>query len=217
MIRQYLIRYFKKPSLFFSDRKKCVKLALSANARGCNFEGKNKIYPRARVSGSFLGRGSYVGPESQLPRCKIGRYCSIGPKVIVLGGTHPIDEKISTHPCFYSLGKQSGFTYVKEQLYDEYLFCLPEKKYHVEIGSDVWIGARAIIIGGVRIGNGAMVAAGSVVTKDVPDYAIVGGVPAKQLRFRFSEEMRVDLLKERWWDKDEDWIMENLHRFTAIA
>ena len=215
MIKQYLIRYLKTPSLFFSDRKKSVKIALSANARGCDFEGKNKIYPRARVSGSSLGRGSYVGPDSSLSRCKVGRYCSIGPEVKVLAGTHPIDEKISTHPCFYSLGMQAGFTYSKEQLYDEFLFCPPGNKYHVEIGSDVWIGARAIILGGVRIGNGAMIAAGSVVTKDVLDYAIVGGVPAKQLRFRFTEESRIALLEERWWDKDEGWILDNLHRFNA--
>lgn len=215
MIKQYLIRYLKTPSLFFTDRKKSVKIALSANARGCDFEGKNKIYPRARVSGASLGRGSYVGPDSQLPRCKVGRYCSIGPEVLVLAGTHPTDEKISTHPCFYSLGSQAGFTYTTEQQYDEFLFCHPENKYHVEIGSDVWIGARAIILGGVRIGNGAMVAAGSVVTKDVADYAIVGGVPAKQLRFRFSKESRVALLEERWWDKDEGWILDNLHRFGA--
>jgi acetyltransferase-like isoleucine patch superfamily enzyme len=215
-MRNYLIRYLKEPRLFFSDWKNEVRVSLSANARGCGFEGKNKIYPRARVSGSFLGRGSYVGPQSQLPRCKIGRYCSIGPEVLVLGGTHPVDEKMSTHPCFYSLVKQAGFTYVKEQLYEEFLFCSPEKNYYVEIGSDVWIGARVIILGGVRIGHGAMIAAGSVVTKDVPDYAIVGGVPAKQLRFRFSEKFRANLLKERWWERDENWILENIDRFSNL-
>lgn len=215
MMIQYLIRYLKQPNLFFSDCKKCVKIAFSANARGCEFEGKNRIYRGACVFRSSLGRGSYVGPNSQLPRCKVGRYCSIGPEVLVLAGTHPIDEKTSTHPCFYSLSKQAGFTYAKEQSYDEFLFCGPGEKYYVEIGSDVWIGARVIIVGGVRIGHGAVIAAGSVVTKDVDDYAIVGGVPAKQLRFRFSAEVRSDLLEERWWDKDEGWIMENLHRFGA--
>ena len=217
MMIQYLIRYLKQPNLFFSDRKKCVKIAFSANARGCEFEGKNRIYPGACVFRSSLGRGSYVGPNSQLRCCKVGRYCSIGPEVLVLSGTHPIDDKISTHPCFYSLKKQAGFTYVTEQSYDEFLFCRPDGKYFVEIGSDVWIGARAIILGGVRIGHGAMIAAGSVVTKDVDDYAIVGGVPAKQLRFRFNEDVRTDLLEERWWERDEDWILENLHRFSKVT
>ena len=214
-MKNYLLRYVKEPKLFFVDRKKGVRVSLSANARRCDFEGKNKIYPRASVSGSSLGRGSYVGPNSHLPRCKVGRYCSIGPEVLVLSGTHPVDDRISTHPCFYSLIKQAGFTYVKEQSYDEFLLCRPDKKYYVEIGSDVWIGARAIILGGVRIGNGAMIAAGSVVTKDVDDYAIVGGVPAKRLRFRFSEDIRANLLKERWWERDEDWILENMYRFSS--
>ena len=132
-----------------------------------------------------------------------------------MAGTHPVDDRLSTHPCFYSLTKQAGFTYVNEQLYDELLFCGDDSRYRVEIGSDVWVGARVVIIGGVRIGHGAVVATGSVVTKDVEDYAIVGGVPAKHIRFRFSAEMRVSLMSERWWDKDEAWVLENLHRFRA--
>jgi acetyltransferase-like isoleucine patch superfamily enzyme len=216
-MKNYILRYIKQPSLFFSDRKKKVRLSLFANAQDCHFEGKNKIYPRAHVCRSSLGRGSYIGPNSRMPRCKIGRYCSIGPEVLVLSGTHPIDEKISTHPCFYSLGKQAGFTYVRDQSYDEFLLCRPDNQYYVEIGSDVWIGARVIIVGGVRIGHGAVVAAGSVVTKDVPDYAIVGGVPAKQLRFRFSENLRTNLLEERWWEQEEDWILDNLHRFSEVV
>jgi len=214
-MKNYLNRYLKEPTLFLADWRAQVRIALSADARNCDFEGKNKIYPNASVSGSCLGRGSYVGPDSRLPRCKIGRYCSIGPQVLLLAGTHPVDEKMSTHPCFYSLGKQAGFTYAKEQQYDEFLFCRPDKKYYVEIGSDVWVGARSIIIGGVRIGHGAVVAAGSVVTKDVEDFEIVGGVPAKKIRFRFDEETRQNLQKERWWDRDESWILENLDQFRS--
>lgn len=212
-MKNYILRYARQPRLFVSDRKNDVRISLSANARGCRFEGKNKVYSGGSVYCGSLGRGTYVGPNSRLPHCKIGRYCSIGPDVVVLAGTHPIDEKISTHPCFYSLGEQAGFTYVKEQSYNEFLLCGPTNKYYVEIGSDVWIGARSTLVGGVRIGNGAVVAAGSVVTKDVPDYAVVGGVPAKQIRFRFNEELRTSLLAERWWEKDEEWILNHLPRF----
>ncbi|QQX88682.1 CatB-related O-acetyltransferase [Cupriavidus necator] len=75
----------------------------------------------------------------------------------------------------------------------------------VEIGSDVWIGARSIILDGVKIGDGAIVAAGSVVTENVDPYAIVGGVPAKLIRRRFSPEVEAMLVNEAWWDlSDED-------------
>ena len=212
-MKNYFLRYLEQPALFVSDRKDGVKIAFSANARTCSFEGKNKIYSKASVYGSCFGRGSYVGPHSSLPRSKVGRYCSIGPEVLVIAGRHPADERMSTHPCFYSLCGQAGFTYAKEQSYDEFLFCPPDNKYYVEIGSDVWIGARAILVGGIRIGHGAVIAAGSVVTKDVPDYAIVGGVPAKHIRYRFDESMRNRLHAERWWEQDEEWILDNLERF----
>jgi acetyltransferase-like isoleucine patch superfamily enzyme len=215
-MKDYLLRYLKNPSLLMEDRRAEVVIAASANARKCSFEGKNKIYPNSRVYASCIGRGSYVGPNSALPRTKIGRYCSIGPEVLVLAGTHPLDERMSTHPCFYSLVKQAGFTYAEEQSYDEFLFSDPERKYYVEIGSDVWIGARVIIVGGVRIGHGAVIAAGSVVTKDVPDYAVVGGVPAKQLRLRFEEDVCRRYLEERWWENDEDWVLEHLEQFQKV-
>jgi acetyltransferase-like isoleucine patch superfamily enzyme len=73
-----------------------------------------------------------------------------------------------------------------------------------------------IIVGGVRIGHGAVIAAGSVVTKDVPDYAVVGGVPAKQLRLRFEEDVCRRYLEERWWENDEDWVLEHLEQFQKV-
>lgn len=196
-------------------RRDGVFVSFKADCVGAEFEGRTKIYGGARVSNSAVGRGSYVGPNSNLSNCKIGRYCSIGPDVLVLAATHPIDGRLSTHPCFYSTNKQSGFTYADQQSFEEFLYYDTEHRYYVEIGSDVWIGARVIIVGGVRIGHGAVIAAGSVVTKDVEDYSIVGGVPAKHLRYRFSESVRSSYLEECWWDQDEDWILENMHRFRA--
>ncbi|MDG1302238.1 MAG: CatB-related O-acetyltransferase [Opitutae bacterium] len=110
--------------------------------------------------------------------------------------------------------KQSGFTYINQQNFDEFNFVDERKLYYAEIGSDVWIGARVVLVGGVRIGHGAIIATGSVVTKDVEDYAVVAGVPAKHIRYRFHEERRCALLKDPWWDKSEDWICENLGQFT---
>ena len=85
------------------------------------------------------------------------------------------------------------------------------------IGNDVWIGANAIILQGVTIGDGAIIAAGAVVTKDVPPYAIVGGVPAKVIKYRFSDDVILKLLEIKWWDKPEEWTTQNLDKFTDVS
>jgi serine acetyltransferase len=85
------------------------------------------------------------------------------------------------------------------------------------VGNDVWIGSGAIILDGISIGDGAIIGAGSVVTKDVPDYAIVAGTPAKVLKFRFTEKEILFLKNYKWWDKDINWIKENWKYFLDIG
>lgn len=122
----------------------------------------------------------------------IGSFCSIGPEALIGGlGKHPTSF-LSTHPVFYSRKRQSGITFSQgHQHFDESAKTI--------IGHDVWIGARSIILDGVMIGDGAVVGANAVVTKEVPPYAIVGGVPAKIIRFRFDENVRNLLLAWKWW------------------
>ena len=177
------------------------------------FEGRNKLSHHAFFRGE-LGFASYVGAHSVVEG-KIGRFCSIAENVSFIGSTHPVQGYVSTHPCFYSMKKQSGFTYATGQRFDE-IPKLNGSRYSIEVGNDVYIGYGATVIGPCRIGNGAVVAAGAVVTKDVPDYAIVGGVPAKVIRNRFTEKQIAFLNKLQWWDKPQEWLQENTSHFTSI-
>ena len=111
---------------------------------------------------------------------------------------------------------RSGSTFATEQMFEELKFAVPEKQLGVGVGSGVWIGERAMIIGGVHIADGAVVLAGAVVTKDVPPYAIVGGVPAKIIRYRYDEETINFLLNIQWWNNSENWFKEHWRLLTDI-
>ena len=178
----------------------------------CWVEGYNRICRDSYISNSSFGFGSYVGINASIISTKIGRFSSIGPHVRVTSGKHPTEGFASMHPAFYSIRKQVGFTFVDVQKYDEGL----DKVSHTSIGNDVWIGDSAVIMEGITIGDGAVIAAGSVVTKDVPAYAIVAGVPAKILKYRFNDAQREDLLDIQWWNKDIKWIKENAERFSDV-
>ena len=183
-------------------------------AINATFEGKNKLSHHAFFNGK-LGFASYIGAHSVIVG-KIGKYCSIADRVTFLSATHPVENFVSTHPSFYSIRKQSGFSYTEEQLFDE-LPTLDGSKYSIEVGNDVYIGYGVTVIGPCRIGNGAVVAAGAVVTNDVPEFAIVGGVPAKVIRYRFTEEQIDFLNKLQWWDRPQEWLRERVTQFTSIG
>ena len=167
------------------------------------------------VGYSEIGYGSYIGPYSKLSNIQIGRFSCISSYVHTISGRHPTRNWVSIHPAFFSLRKQSGFTYVTEQKYEEIKF-LDDGKTSIRIGNDVWIGSHVLLLEGVSIGDGAIVAAGAVVTKDVPPYAIVGGVPAKIIRYRFAFD-QIKLLEEiKWWEKDVAWIKKHAELFDNI-
>ena len=178
----------------------------------CGFEGYNRVCKKTYISRSYLGYGSYVGKACNINYARIGRFTCIGPNVRTTNGTHPINY-VSMHPAFFSLRKQAGFTFVNRQKFDEKI----DDTYHTFIGNDVWIGDSALILEGVTIGDGAVVAAGSVVTKDVPPYAVVAGVPAKIIKYRFSEEEITKLRKIKWWDKDTEWLKAHAEEFDNVS
>jgi acetyltransferase-like isoleucine patch superfamily enzyme len=172
------------------------------------FEGMNKIYPHTQFRGK-MGFGSYIGDRCYLSG-KIGRFTSIAPYVQCNNGRHPITEPFATtSPVFFSLLKQNGNTFAAKQRYEELVFADMEKKYPVIIGSDCWIGQDVFINGGITIGDGAVILAHAVVTKNIPPYAIAGGVPAKILKYRYDEETIKFLLDFKWWDRDISWLKNN--------
>lgn len=160
-----------------------------------------------------VGKYTYGHKEALRHCCSkvtIGSFCSIGPNVIIGPSEHDL-YSISTHH-FHQDVRFGRFveTYINKGK------CTPlreSKKIEIKIGNDVWIGCNAVILAGVTIGNGAVIGAGAVVTKDVPDFAIVVGVPAKILKYRFTKEQQELILKSKWWDWDDEKLKENIELF----
>lgn len=142
---------------------------------------------------------SYIARNCNATNVKIGKFCSIGPNFCCGLGLHPTNG-ISTAPMFYSKAKQNGVSLVKEVVYEE--------QKQTTIGNDVFIGANVTIIDGVSIGDGAVIGAGAVVVKDIPPYAVAGGVPAKVIKYRFDQDIIEKLLKLQWWN----WSDEELQK-----
>lgn len=213
------IRSFIKTVYYKLFVPSSVRIPLSAILDNkVSFEGCCQLHPHVKFCG-HLGYGSYIGPYSKVS-AKIGRFTSIASYVCTVAGRHAYQAPFATTcPMFFSLNpnhSQSGSTFATEQKFEELKFAVPEKQLDVEIGNDVWIGERAMLIGGVHIADGAVVLAGAVVTKDVPPYAIVGGVPAKIIRYRYDEETISFLLQIQWWNNTEEWFKENWKLLTDI-
>lgn len=153
---------------------------------------------------SSIGAFSYLNPGSWLVHTKIGKFCSIGHNCYIGLPSHSL-SMLSTSPIFTESNNGTGFLWTKEDLVEPY-----KKTY---IGNDVWIGEHVLIKGGITVGNGAVIGAGAVVTKDVPPYAIVGGVPAKIIRYRFNQEIVECLEKLSWWEFSEEQIKHHIGLF----
>ncbi len=209
-----LLGNIKRSIQYRKYKKKNIEIDSSAYIAGCQFEGHNKIYKRNRLVDCKVGLGTYIREDVQLKKTVIGRFCSIAPSVRLVYGNHPTKKFVSTSPVLYKDKQQAGLSFGHESGFVEY--SLITNGHFCEIGNDVWIGTDAMLLGGITIADGAIIAAGSVVVKDVPPYAIVGGNPAKIIRYRFSDDEIIQLEKIKWWNKDIEWIRGHINYFDDI-
>lgn len=177
---------------------KVIKKTRLSSVLNSSIHKTSKVESGSNIINTQIDKYSFCGYDCEIINTKIGRFCSIADNVRIGSVNHPINW-ISTSPVFYK-GKDS----VKKKFSEHER----PKDQEVIIGNDVWIGANVLIKQGVRVGDGAIIGMGSVVTKDIPNYQIFAGNPAKFIRDRFDENIKIELQKIKWWDFDEKKLDE---------
>ncbi|HZL12387.1 MAG TPA: CatB-related O-acetyltransferase [Prolixibacteraceae bacterium] len=196
-----MLKYFL--GLFLNLFNKGVSLfTLIDNKSGVS--NKAKVYRGVKVLNSNIDSYSYVCSGTKIAFANIGKYCSIADGCSIGLAFHSLNN-ISTSPIFGSKKNATGHSWTSNNSSEEYK--------RVIVGNDVWIGTNAIILGGLKIGNGVIIGAGAIVTKDVPDYAIVVGVPAKIIKYRFEKPVIEKLMEIKWWNMSEEKLKENIKAF----
>lgn len=207
---------FNKIKVFFNSiQYKNAKIAFpSFIGESVSFEGNNYVGRFSHLRNSSIGRYTYLGSGCEFSNCKIGSFCSISSNVKVILGTHPSSGWISTHPLFFSKKSFVGNGFVNEYRFEE--FKKTTRGFSCEIGNDVWIGSSVGILQGITIGDGVIIGANSLVTKDIMPYTIVAGNPARAIRMRFNDDDIEFLTQLKWWNWDIEKIKEMAFYFDKI-
>lgn len=214
IVRGFIVRFMKIAIDGARDFKNRKRFSSAIIDEGCSFNNKTKLGYNSRVlsncvlNNSELGSFSYVGKNCLIQNTIIGKYCSIANNVSIGLGKHPT-KHFTTSPLFYKRNNTFKINLVDKDLeFSEY------KKTIVE--NDVWIGYGAIVMDGIKISNGAIIGAGSIVTKDIPPYAIAVGIPAKIIKYRFDNNKIDKLIKSSWWDNDPYEIKKTIKHLNNL-
>lgn len=187
----------------FNSRISCFALVSSNNT----IDDTVAIYRGTKIKGSCIGAYTYISANTDVENAEIGKFCSVADHCRIGMGRHEM-KFLSTSPIFEQNVNATKSTWTDRKVDNT-------KTERVYIGNDVWIGSHAMILGGVKVGDGAVIGAGAVVVKDVPPYAIVGGVPAKIIRYRFLPEIIERLVRLQWWTMPEEQIKNNIQLFQS--
>lgn len=194
----YLISIFSLRKIVYKD----ISL-FSYWDKKSDFTKYTRLGSHVRLLNSQLGKYTRISKGCSIVYTKIGNFCSVAGNVQIGAGRHPLNY-LSTNQVFYNFNKLQN-KWVHKIDFQENL--------QINIGSDVWIGTDSFIMGGVNIGHGAVIGAKSLVTKDIPPYAIAVGMPAKVIKYRFPPEVIEKLLKIKWWDFDDATIEQHIELF----
>lgn len=188
ILRKYRKYFNRNNSIRFGAEVKNTQLANNINISRYSF-----------ISGSKIDDYTSIGRNSTIINSQLGKFCSISWNVTI-GATKHDYSRLTTH----------AFPYIKN-----YGFVEKDSRFVVNtvIGNDVWIGANCVIMPGVKIGDGAVIGAGSVVTKDVGNFEIVYGVPARTRGFRFDDQTILEIQKMKWWDWEDKTIKKRIEIF----
>ena len=184
----------------------------TADVRDCRFGTYCEVGARTKMAETSFGDYSYVVNDSDIIYAEIGRFCSIAAQTRINPGNHPLDRVALNHFTYRSSAYGLGA--------DDASFFDWRRSFRVTQGHDVWIGHGAIVLPGISIGNGAAIGAGTVVTKDVPPFAVVVGVPGRVIRMRFTPDIVAALERIAWWDWTHDQLaaaLPDIRQFDAAA